>query len=283
MSYRESIVAIGQPVPLHGVATVPDAQPPVATTLLILNSGFLHHVGSCLLSVRIARSAALRGMRSIRMDFSGIGDSPVRPSTGDDEERSASEVCEALAYAQEQWGEQRFVVVGLCSGAYAGFAAARRFDAIDGVIGIAPFGYRTNKWYYHRVVSRLLSLERWRNLAKRMTGRQGATPARYGSEFLEDPENAGWKWPPREQLSAHYQQLTTRGVRFLNVFTGGEHSYYNYEGQMRDMFPEVPFGDQLTELHLPRARHIITEPAYQEQLLEKTASWLDDLSAVAGS
>ena len=55
---RERILKIGKPEPLASIATIPkkiDANRPV---VIILNSGVMHHVGTCRLSVKIARALA---------------------------------------------------------------------------------------------------------------------------------------------------------------------------------------------------------------------------------
>lgn len=274
MGYRESVVSIGNPIPLHGVETVPQGMTIADTTLVILNSGLLHHVGSCLLSVRLARAAAALGMRSVRIDFSGIGDSAPRSAGGDHEQLSIDETVEVLAHAEHHWDSEQFVIAGLCSGAFAAFDAALLNHKVVGIAGIAPFGYRTRRWYLNHYGDRLFSARSWAKLARRLTGQGGQSPDGYGAEYLEASANIGWDVPPRERMQAGYQTLLERGVRFLHTFTGGESDYYNYEGQMRDMYPELDFGQQLIECHLPKARHIITEPVYQQQVLEQTQAWI---------
>lgn len=277
MTSKETIASIGSPIPLHGIVTEPPTGAAGDMTLVILNSGLLHHVGSCLLSVRMARRAAASGIRTIRFDNSGIGDSAVRPTTTDHEVQSVDETCEVLAYAKEQWGGSRFALAGLCSGAFASFEAALRDDSVVGIVGIAPFGFRTRTWYVNHYRDLFLSSARWRGLGRKLLGRARPEPENYDDEFLEASANAGWKVPPQETMKAGYETLVARGVQFLYTFTSGEADYYNYEGQMRDMFPNVDFGTSLTECHLPKARHIITEPIHQQQVLDQTHAWLETL------
>ncbi|MFK7913291.1 MAG: alpha/beta fold hydrolase [Pseudomonadales bacterium] len=277
MTVSESVLSVGSPTPLNGIVTAPVAGADTGTVLVILNSGLLHHVGSCLLSVRLARNAAANGIRAIRFDTSGIGDSAVRPASADHEQQSVDETCEVLEYAQQHWGAERFVLAGLCSGAFAAFGAALRNPKVAGIVAIAPFGYRTRKWYLRHYQSKFLSARRWQRLARKLMGKQQGDPESYESEFLEASASVGWSVPPHAQLQSGYQQLLSRDVQFLHTFTGGEASYYNYEGQMRDMFPELDFGSALTEAHLPQARHIITEPVFQDHVLAQTQSWLNAL------
>ncbi len=74
----ERIVKIGKPQPLVGLLTEPVNPDPGAPAVLILNSGVMHHVGTCRMSVRLARAFADQGVAALRFDFSGIGDSPSR-------------------------------------------------------------------------------------------------------------------------------------------------------------------------------------------------------------
>ena len=54
---KERAIRIGKPVPLAAVVTEPAAFSPRLPALLLLNSGVMHHVGSCRMSVKLARAA----------------------------------------------------------------------------------------------------------------------------------------------------------------------------------------------------------------------------------
>lgn len=241
--------------------------------LIILNSGLLHHVGSCLLSVRLARAAAQAGLLAIRFDFSGIGDSAPRSSTVDHEEQAVQETLEVLAYAKQKLGIEQFVLAGLCSGAFASFEAALKEDSVVGIVGIAPHSFRTRRWYLKHYLPRLFSPARWLKLMRQKLGLEKVRE-RYSAEFLEASASAGWSVPPRKHLADGYQTLLERGVTFLNFYTSGELVNYNYEGQMRDMFPGIEFADRLQEVFMPKARHIITEPVYQQAVLTRVGQWI---------
>jgi pimeloyl-ACP methyl ester carboxylesterase len=110
-------------------------------TVLWLNSGSEHHVGPGRAWVEYARDLALTGFSSVRMDFSGWGESPDldhapgRPY----DQHGISEVVGAVK-ALRELGHHRVVLAGLCAGAWIALKAALDV-AVDGVIAINPQMY----------------------------------------------------------------------------------------------------------------------------------------------
>jgi pimeloyl-ACP methyl ester carboxylesterase len=86
--------------------------------------------------VRLARTLAGHGLASIRLDLSGVGDSPARPGQERDVVyspvwlRDLDDVVEALAPAP-------VVLVGLCSGAYSALECALS-SRVHGVCVVNP-------------------------------------------------------------------------------------------------------------------------------------------------
>ena len=81
---REQVVMVGDELPLVGVLSEPevDNNPTPRVAVILLNSGVIHRVGSCRLSVTLARSLCEKaGLTTFRFDFSGIGDSDARRGT----------------------------------------------------------------------------------------------------------------------------------------------------------------------------------------------------------
>ena len=85
-----------------------------------------------------ARELALSGFASLRLDFSGWGESPDRghaPGRPYDQ-HGIDEVGEAVGALRNR-GHRRIVLAGLCAGAWIGLRAALAVD-VDGVIAINP-------------------------------------------------------------------------------------------------------------------------------------------------
>ena len=96
-------------------------------TIVLLNSGSAHRIGASRLNVLLARHLAAQGFRCLRMDFSGLGDS-VSDSAGTENDSYPStmfrDINVALNQVENRFGTTRFVLMGLCSGAYAAFQSA---------------------------------------------------------------------------------------------------------------------------------------------------------------
>jgi hypothetical protein len=96
-------------------------------TIFFFNAGVIDHVGPARLWVQLSRRWAHAGLRSIRFDLSGIGESPVhagQPSQKVYSSEALDDVGEVLRAALPA-DPSNAVLVGLCSGAYY---------AVDGAI-----------------------------------------------------------------------------------------------------------------------------------------------------
>lgn len=136
---REELVAI-PPRSLHGVLCEPREEAHDCA-VLFLNNGVAPARGPGRAWTEFARSLALSGVASLRLDLSGLGDSPDPPGPqvlvgrplGP---RSSGDMRTAVEWLR-QHGYRRVVVVGLCSGALLSLLAATsgKLDA-DGVVAI---------------------------------------------------------------------------------------------------------------------------------------------------
>lgn len=281
MSVQESIVKIGAPVPLVGVVTEPLEYQEQDLALLLLNSGIMHRVGACRLSVKLARSVARgAGLLCLRFDFSGIGDSDARAVAGaESDEGSLHEVIEAMDYLQNTRGINRFIVYGLCSGALAACNAAEVDERVIAVAQVDGFSYPTWRSRLDYYVSRLWSIEGWRNRLVRWL--RGGTDAAQSDSILlggradfEVPDFSAD--PGQKAVSSQLQTMMTKGVVLRCTFTGRE-PYYRYREQYRDCFSEIDFGNKLSLDYYPFASHIFTQPAYQREMVEGLVGWVKDL------
>jgi predicted alpha/beta hydrolase len=130
---------------LFGILTRP-AAPTGKPTVILLNAGSIHHVGPHRLYVRLARELASRGHPVLRFDFEGIGDSVLRGPGRENhpyEITAMADLQAAITHLRATEGSERFVLVGLCSGAYHVFKAGLELEdvAIEKLIAINP-------WYF---------------------------------------------------------------------------------------------------------------------------------------
>lgn len=143
---REHAVLFGGSQMLVGVTTepLPDASRDGSSGLpvaIFLNAGVIHRVGPSRLYVGIARRLASMGWTSVRFDHSGIGDSPVRHDGIPFERSAILEVREVMDSLQQSHGINRFVLIGLCSGAVTAFEAAVVDSRVVGAVMINPQGF----------------------------------------------------------------------------------------------------------------------------------------------
>lgn len=151
-------------------------------TVLLLNAGATRRIGPSRMNVELARAWAQRGHRVVRLDQSGLGDSPALPGRADTVVYSPSSVQEVRAVIEQLRAQPQTTqvhVLGLCSGAYHGFKAAAQGAPVDAVIAINPLTFFWHEGMSldaplaaHKVAddmtryrSGLFDLARWRKLA----------------------------------------------------------------------------------------------------------------------
>jgi hypothetical protein len=131
------------PVGLFGMLTyaedlpVPTGRP----AIIFLNVANQHHVGPNRLWVEWSREWAMAGIRSLRLDMSGLGDSPDRRG-----EKGQWAACKPEAFDDvvdaARWvspdDPSNVVLVGLCSAGYQALESALALRA-NGVVAVNPF------------------------------------------------------------------------------------------------------------------------------------------------
>ncbi|MGH9102597.1 MAG: serine aminopeptidase domain-containing protein, partial [Acidimicrobiales bacterium] len=90
------------------------------STVLLVNTGLEHHIGPMRLWVDLARGWAASGVRTVRFDVSGVGDSPVRPGQAEHVVHAPEWLDDAAdAVAAVSGGDpSEVMVVGHCAGGY---------------------------------------------------------------------------------------------------------------------------------------------------------------------
>ncbi len=273
MTYSERVISVGVSTPLSGVFTTPGSTPTKSPVLILLNSGLMHHVGSCNLSVKLARTVAKNGIRTYRFDSSGIGDSETRAFGGSHEGRLVGEISEVMDELALQEGITRFVLCGLCSGADAALATAAVDPRVVGIVQLDPMFFRILKWYFCHYYPRVLDINCWLRGFRRLFGRDVPSEDLPSDYLLPDLLEDTRRDPDRQSLTSAYKELVSRGVHVLIVMTTGQKDCYNSRGQFCEAFGKVNFGSLLEEHYLPQAQHIITEPEDQEFVINLVRHW----------
>jgi len=110
---RSRVTTVGGPVPRF-------------TAALFLNAGSLHHVGPGRQWVELSRRWAAAGVRCLRMDLGGVGESPLvgPPGILSSYPTSALDDVAAGVHFLAPDDPRQVVLLGLCSGAYHALLAA---------------------------------------------------------------------------------------------------------------------------------------------------------------
>ena len=122
---------------LFGMLCEPDSRT-AALIVIIANTGRDPHYGAGRFGTNFARALARQGIASLRIDFAGFGDSRGHPgmetvpgSMFDTDRLSDFQAALDLLQAR---GYKRFVVKGLCAGAYHAWHAALRDHRIEALL-----------------------------------------------------------------------------------------------------------------------------------------------------
>lgn len=141
VALEERVVDMGDDTPLFAVVTSPlEPSTTPRKAVLWLNAGSVAHVGPNRMAVALARRWASRGYVVVRMDISGIGESPARSGESENvvyTERSREDTAAAIAYVK-RLGVSECHAIGLCSGAYNAFKGAAAGQALDGIVLVNP-------------------------------------------------------------------------------------------------------------------------------------------------
>jgi pimeloyl-ACP methyl ester carboxylesterase len=128
---------------LFGILAQPLQGPPAGLGAVLLNAGAIRRIGPNRMWVDIARRWAGRGVPTLRLDVEGIGDADGDAARFSDvAELYVPELVEqvrAAVDALERDGiAARFVLAGLCSGAYWSFHAALQDPRVSAALMLNP-------------------------------------------------------------------------------------------------------------------------------------------------
>jgi pimeloyl-ACP methyl ester carboxylesterase len=248
--------------------------------VVVLNAGIIHRVGPNRLHVALARQLAARGYDVLRFDLSGIGDSAPRDDALHPFESALADIREVLDGMESMRGVERFILIGLCSGADQALIASERDPRVVALGLLDPSIPRTRGYFLRHWSRRLLSLRTWRNvlvgkhsLWRRLAG-AGARNARVGEApaaaplTLESPA-------VRAALESAYRQVIARRVKILAVFAGSAGREYrlNYRAQMLEAFPTIDFASCLRIEFFKDVDHTFSGERDRALLLSTIEDW----------
>jgi len=294
-SFRERPVQLGPGGELVGIVAVPDgpsspgtADPgtsveQTAAVVIFLNAGVIHRVGPHRLHVILARRLAERGVTSLRLDLSGIGDSRPVPGAMSFRDSAVADVRTAMDGLEADLGARRFVLFGLCSGADNALATAAVDPRVVGLVVLDPPTYVTSRSRGRDLVARMRkqggvrAAAAWgaRGVARRVRAslaRAGVVRSEPAVDAAEDEYTGGREVPPPEVFHAQLHALVGRGVEILAVYSGALGDRYNAPDQLFELFPDLR--GKIDRAYFPAANHMFTELAAQADLAATVIGWI---------
>ena len=288
---REEVLLFGKTKSLVGIVTNPPEtkRGQHLPAILLLNSGLIHRVGLNRLHVKMARALAEMGFVVLRFDFSGIGDSKIRSDHQPFVKSAVSETQEAADCLREEKGSQRFVLIGICSGAKTSLQTACCDSRVIGAVLINAGGHlhdETNDELSSFIKNEVLSRHYWRiafssSFSSKNWRKAIAGKVDYRSvlkEMICFPIRGLFKRREKEaqrasDIVADLRMLKERGVRLFHIYSEGDEGldyvYLMLGDEMRDLIATEP-----SRLEIVRgANHTFTLLWSQEHLLKTVCNW----------
>lgn len=222
---------------LVGILTMPESGARAPLTAVFLNAGAIRRVGPHRMWTDVARRWARQGIPSLRVDLEGIGDSEGDEDLFNDvahfhNERFVAQTRAVLDELLARGHGDRFILVGLCSGAYWAFQTAVADERVVSAVMVNP---RVLYWDASLQISR--ELRRTRLLRKPVTWKRvlrGDVSAERWAKMLRWALGIPLRVARRlfvrdlampsveERIAVAFDALQRRGVRARFVFCDGE-------------------------------------------------------------
>ncbi|HMI88277.1 MAG TPA: alpha/beta fold hydrolase [Polyangiaceae bacterium] len=212
------------------------------TALLFLNVGSNHHVGPHRMYVGLGRELAALGFSAFRFDVAGLGDSRAHPGTKENllyARRSIGDVQQAMTYLARTIEADRFILFGICSGAYLAFHTTVADARVSGQILVNPQtfawregdsleikikkeSYKATRFYRQAILKK----DTWQRLYRREINLLGIADELYGRSRQQlaarvsralsmSPDEAG-------HVARSFVDISERGSHSLLVYSGND-------------------------------------------------------------
>ncbi|GAA0918497.1 alpha/beta hydrolase [Rothia nasimurium] len=247
-----------------GVVGLPDTRR-AAIGVIVLNAGLVHRVGPFRLHVELTRRINATGYATLRFDLSTLGDSAAAPGSLTRTQQVEADLDDAMRLLAERTGCERFVLMGLCSGAQNAHTVAASDPRVTGAVFLDGYAYRTFGYKLRHYLPRVLDPSRWmRRLRRRArtTGGESAEPV-----FAVAPA-------PRDEVIADFTAMVERGMKLYLVYSGGISTHFNHARQFRECFGRIMDHPSVTTRYAADTDHTYILTVDRERLLDGIRDWL---------
>lgn len=291
----EEILRFGEDDHLFGIWSQPAAKTG-KPAVVMLNAGSIHHVGPHRLYVRLARELAADGFPTLRIDHEGLGESVPREAGRENHpypSHALEDLDAAMACLRERFGHERFVVLGLCSGAHTAFhAGLQPGRPIDQLVLINPWYFYwsegmsldTSVNHYEKVAAYQRSMRdpaRWKKL---LTGQvQFGRLAKTGAEHLAKIVRGRWHdikdmiWPGSgTRLSHDVRALAALGRKTRIYVSDGEPAGALLATEAKRSVNRATRAGLLSVERIPGGDHTFSQSAPRDELVARIRAALKD-------
>lgn len=261
---REQAHRFGRADHLVGISGAPEGQGN-GIGVIVLNAGLVHRVGPFRLHVELTRQLNATGYPTLRFDLSTLGDSGAAPGSLTRTQQVEADLDDAMRLLAGRAGCQRFVLVGLCSGAQNAHTVAASDPRVAGAVFLDGYAYRTLGYKVRHYLPRLFDPARWmRRLRKR--------PRAAGGESVEPVFAVAPA--PRDEVIADFTAMVERGMKLYLVYSGGISTHFNHQRQFRECFGSVMDHPSVTTRYAAHTDHTYILTGDRERLLDGIRDWL---------
>lgn len=301
---RESLHQIVSEAELFGVLTEPAENATARPWIVMLNGGAADHIGPGRLHVQLARHLAALGYPCLRLDISGLGDSPTSDARHENDAYAATafrDVARTCDYLNVLQPDRPIVLMGLCSGAYAAFQSAVQLPhpALIESILLNPLTFfwregmsltasptqRLQTWHYYRSI--VFDTDNWRQL---FSGRPGMGIARAVQRFFQRmfprvthtllptiarDTGSDYGHPQKEDLSADLSRVATRSRKLGMFVSEGDPGHFLLMHQARRKALKLIRKGQLKCFFVKDADHTFSTEAARRSLTQSLTEYLE--------
>ncbi len=280
---------------LFGVLTEPVNETPGKHAVLFLTGGVVPRIGVNRMYPEISSRLAAKGHTCLRIDVSGICESPPADGAAPNDPHAASllpDVKAAVDLLLAHTGEKTISLIGLCSGAYASFQTAMADERVIGATLLNPEVFHLNaggaqfsetqqnldtKYY----LQSLTSIAAWKKLlsgkanVRYIAGFVGAK-AKSTVKKVRDRVSAKVKKAP-QGVAGDFDRLLERGVKLAIVVAKGDPGYeplMNVLGEDLDALKDMGLRLRI----VPGPDHTFNDFATRRPLVDWLVEVLSDTS-----
>lgn len=265
---RERALQFGEDRRLLGMLSLPPGPGSNRPAIIIPNTGVDHRIGPNRLHVQLARALAGHGYPTLRFDLSGMGDSGL---PGDARGDVLGDQCTVLDELQRLGVADRFIAVGLCSGAHDVHGLAKADSRVIAAAFIDHYTYPTLRFGINFVLQRLTDPRRWSNYV----ARKCAELTQNEKERFRGDQLIYLNQPERAAFDADLAGFIQRQLALFFFYTGEYQNIYNYREQLLDGFPRLRKYECYDLHYYPCSDHTFTQASMRIELIDALRRWLD--------